>query len=163
MTDKNDKTWGGKREGAGRPKGRPPNRTLKQTQWVEETGLTPLHYLVNAYRGDLDALGLRHEHDVLTRSYVMKMEKEADKLGQDYPYDEDMIKDLAAVQATLKLMPPGLRIKSAIDAMPYVHSKMPQMVDVTVDVSIAEKLVAAEKRYRRMLAGEEVPDVISIN
>lgn len=43
---------GGKRQGAGRPKGSKNKRTGQQTKAVEQTGKTPLEYLLSVMRDD---------------------------------------------------------------------------------------------------------------
>jgi hypothetical protein len=43
---------GGKRPGAGRPKGSRNKRTEEQAKAIEESGLTPLDFLTKVYRGE---------------------------------------------------------------------------------------------------------------
>ena len=41
---------GGKREGAGRPKGSANKRTVEKIKAIEESGMTPLDFLTSVYR-----------------------------------------------------------------------------------------------------------------
>lgn len=50
---------GGKREGAGRPKGAPNKATAARQQEVAESGLTPLDFLLQTMRDDENALDKR--------------------------------------------------------------------------------------------------------
>lgn len=43
---------GGKRQGAGRPKGMPNKKTEAVIQAIQETGMTPLEYLTSIYQSE---------------------------------------------------------------------------------------------------------------
>jgi hypothetical protein len=45
---------GGRRTGAGRPKGRKNHKTEKQIGAVSETGMTPLEYLTSIYQNEME-------------------------------------------------------------------------------------------------------------
>jgi hypothetical protein len=49
-----NKTKGGARQGAGRKKGSPNKRTAEQAKAVEESGLTPLEYMLQVMRDSSD-------------------------------------------------------------------------------------------------------------
>lgn len=76
--------------GPGRPKGSTTKATLELRKWVEETGRTPLEFLVLTYRNN-------------------KVPRED-------------------------------RIKAATAALPYVHSRMPQDVNLNGNMKVAGKI-----------------------
>jgi hypothetical protein len=50
---------GGKRAGAGRPKGARSAKTLAQTKAVEESGITPLEYMLSVMRDESNEQAVR--------------------------------------------------------------------------------------------------------
>lgn len=61
---------GGKREGAGRKAGIPNKRTAAVQKAVEESGLTPLQYLLSVMRDELNELKERKDAAIAAAPYV---------------------------------------------------------------------------------------------
>lgn len=61
---------GGKREGAGRPKGSRNVKTVEQVKAIKESGLTPLDYLLEVLRDETNEKNVRMDAATKAAPYV---------------------------------------------------------------------------------------------
>lgn len=74
---------GGKRIGAGRPKGIPNKRTLQFRKDVEESGLTPLEFMLGIMRDPVQPQKIRSDMAVAAAPYIHPRISAVELSGRD--------------------------------------------------------------------------------
>lgn len=128
MAEVPKKKWGGKQEGAGRPKGAVSVRTKfirAVSNEAIEDGVVPLEVM-------LDNMRFYHEKAVVLQTAIVK------DIGKKPPMELlEALKELGSFRDSAQ--------KCAVDAAPYVH---PRLSSTTVDANVTHKVEEAEDAFK---------------